>query len=554
MSTPSISTSIRNSLEKLAISDKAGGIKAKFSVDLDRVDRFSFDFGQFYIDLSKTHISQELLSIYLKFANEIDFVAKRESLLAGERINNSEDRSVLHTLLRDIGNQGISMSDDDVLAQAKTSKAQFVDQYHQIQQQLSKRDHAIKDIIHVGIGGSSLGTQLVFEALKDLNSSIKVHFIGNIDAHQLVDALSQCELANTLVIGVSKTFTTAETLQNLDSIADWFKAGGVNNPLAHFYAVTAAPSKAHDYGIPSNNIVSFPTWVGGRYSVWSSVSLSAALVIGIEKFEEFLSGAASLDKHFYTQSPESNGCFLAAMLDHYYVNFLGVKSRAIFAYDFRLRSLVDYLQQLETESNGKDRQRDGDPVDQQTSPVVWGGVGTDVQHSVFQMLHQGTSLIPSEFILVRDPDHDLVEHHKELLANGLAQTAALLEGQDKAQIDSIHAQDDLTDLAKRAKIFSGDRPSTTILLDRLTPKALGALLAFYEHRTFCFGMFANINSYDQMGVELGKRLATQVKPLLDPVKPLLDPVKPLLDNGQTQKSAESFDPSTLSLLSKVGSR
>ncbi len=546
MSTPSISTSIRNSLEELAISDKASGIKAKFSVDLDRVDRFSFDFGQFYMDLSKTHISQELLSIYLKFANEIDFVAKRESLLAGERINNSEDRSVLHTLLRDISNQGISMSDDDVLAQAKASKAQFVDQYHQIQQQLSKREHAIKDIIHVGIGGSSLGTQLVFEALKDLNSSIKVHFIGNIDAHQLVDVLSQCELANTLVIGVSKTFTTAETLQNLDSIADWFKAGGVNNPLAHFYAVTAAPSKAHDYGIPSNNIVSFPTWVGGRYSVWSSVSLSAALVIGIEKFEEFLSGAAALDKHFYTQSPETNGCFLAAMLDHYYVNFLCVKSRAIFAYDFRLRSLVDYLQQLETESNGKDRQRNGDPVDQQTSPVVWGGVGTDVQHSVFQMLHQGTSLIPSEFILVRDPDHDLVEHHKELLANGLAQTAALLEGQDKAQIDSIHAQDGLTDLAKRAKIFSGDRPSTTILLDRLTPKALGALLAFYEHRTFCFGVFANINSYDQMGVELGKRLATQVKPLLDPVKPIQD-------SEQTQKSAEGFDPSTLSLLSKVGS-
>jgi len=546
MSIPSISTSIRNSLEELAISDKAGGIKAKFSVDLDRVDRFSFDFGQFYMDLSKTHISQELLSIYLKFANEIDFVAKREALLAGERINNSEDRSVLHTLLRDISNQGISMSDDDVLAQAKASKAQFVDQYHQIQQQLSKREHAIKDIIHVGIGGSSLGTQLVFEALKDLNSSIKVHFIGNIDAHQLVDVLSQCELANTLVIGVSKTFTTAETLQNLDSIADWFKAGGVNNPLAHFYAVTAAPSKAHDYGIPSNNIVSFPTWVGGRYSVWSSVSLSAALVIGIEKFEEFLSGAAALDKHFYTQSPETNGCFLAAMLDHYYVNFLCVKSRAIFAYDFRLRSLVDYLQQLETESNGKDRQRNGDPVDQQTSPVVWGGVGTDVQHSVFQMLHQGTSLIPSEFILVRDPDHDLVEHHKELLANGLAQTAALLEGQDKAQIDSIHAQDGLTDLAKRAKIFSGDRPSTTILLDRLTPKALGALLAFYEHRTFCFGVFANINSYDQMGVELGKRLATQVKPLLDPVKPIQD-------SEQTQKSAEGFDPSTLSLLSKVGS-
>ncbi|MBL4673584.1 MAG: glucose-6-phosphate isomerase [Arenicella sp.] len=537
MSTPSISTAIRNSLEILAISDKSTGIKAKFGDDLNRVDRYSLDFGQFYMDMSKTHISQELISIYMEFADEIDFVGKREALLAGERVNNSENRSVLHTLLRDTENQGISMSDDDVLAQAKASKAQFVDQYHQIQGQLSKREHSIKDIIHVGIGGSSLGTQLVFEALKDLNSSIKVHFIGNIDAHQLVDVLSQCELASTLVIGVSKTFTTAETLQNLDSIASWFKTGGVSNPLAHFFGVTAAPSKAHDYGIPANNVVSFPNWVGGRYSVWSSVSLSAALVIGIEKFEEFLSGAAALDKHFYTQNLESNGCFLAAMLDHYYVNFLDVKSRAIFAYDYRLRSLVDYLQQLETESNGKDRQRDGGPVDQQTSPVVWGGVGTDVQHSVFQMLHQGTSLIPSEFILVRDPDHKLIDHHQELLANGLAQTAALLEGQDKAQIDNIHAQDGLTDLAKKAKIFTGERPSTTILLDRLTPKTLGALLAFYEHRTFCFGVFANINSYDQMGVELGKRLATQVKPLLE--------------SGQAQKSAEVFDPSTLSLLNKV---
>lgn len=537
MSTPSISSAIRNSLETLAISDKATGIKAKFSSDSGRVERFNLNFGQFYMDMSKTHISQELLSIYLKFAEDIDFVGKREAFLAGERINNSEDRSVLHTLLRDIGNQGISMSDDAVLLQAKESKAQFVDQYHQIQDQLSNREHAIKDIIHVGIGGSSLGTQLVFEALRDLNSSIKVHFIGNIDAHQLVDVLSQCELAKTLVIGVSKTFTTAETLQNLDSIAKWFKAGGVSNPLTHFYGVTAAPSKANDYGIPANNIVTFPTWVGGRYSVWSSVSLSAALVIGIEKFEEFLSGAAELDKHFYTEPLESNGCFLAAMLDHYYTNFLGVKSRAIFAYDFRLRSLVDYLQQLETESNGKDRQRDGDPVDQQTSPVVWGGVGTDVQHSVFQMLHQGTSLIPSEFILVRLPDHDLLDHHKELLANGLAQPAALLEGQDKVQIDNIHAQDELSNIAKKAKLFTGDRPSTTILLDKLTPKALGALLAFYEHRTFCFGVFANINSYDQMGVELGKRLAIQVKPLLD--------------ESQPQKNAEGLDPSTFSLLRRL---
>ena len=306
--------------------------------------------------------------------------------------------------------------------------------------------------------------------------------------------------------------------------------------------MTAAPTEAQSYGVPSGNIVSFPNWVGGRYSVWSSVSLSAALVLGIDKFEQFLQGGADIDRHFYQQDPASNVCFIAAMLDHYYVNFLGIGSRAIFPYDYRLRSLVDYLQQLETESNGKDRQRDGSSVDQKTSPVIWGGVGTDVQHSVFQMLHQGTSIIPSEFILIKAADHNLDEHHQELLANGLAQAAALLSGQDIDTVNRVHADDGLTELAKQSKVFSGDRPSTSILVDSLTPKALGALLAFYEHRTFCFGVFANINSFDQMGVELGKRLANQVKQLLNDAQQ---------ENSQPEKNVDGFDPSTLNLLSRI---
>ena len=535
--TVSLSASIRQSLEALALTDQNTGIKEKFRLDDQRVTRFSMNFDQFHIDVSKTHISDELVSIYTAFSAEIDFSDKRALFLGGAKINNSEDRAVLHTLLRDPLNQGIDLIDQRALEQAAQSKAEFISQYHQIKGKLDQRETPIKDIIHVGIGGSSLGTQLVFEALKGFDYSINIHFIGNIDAHQLVDILSQCSGASTLVIGVSKTFTTSETLKNLTSIARWFESQGVAKPLEYFYAVTATPAQAQAYGISPSNIVSFPTWVGGRYSVWSSVSLSAALVIGLEKFEEFLLGAADMDKHFNTAPLGSNICFLSAMLDHYYTNFFEVKSRAIFAYDYRLRSLVDYLQQLETESNGKDRQRDGSPVDQQTSPVVWGGVGTDVQHSVFQMLHQGTSLIPSEFIMTRTPDHDLTDHHQELLANGLAQTAALLAGQDLETINRVHADDGLSEAAKKAKIFSGDRPSTTILLERLTPNALGALLSFYEHRTFCFGVFANINSYDQMGVELGKRLATQVKPMLSG-----EPI---------QKSAEGFDPSTLNLLTKV---
>ena len=540
---PSISQKINLSLANLAQNDLDHGIRSKFKDSISRATDFSFEHDGLYFDFSKTHISNELIEIYQQFANDINFVDQRKKFLSGERINNSEDRSVLHALLRDDTNQGIAMSEPLALQQAADSKKQFEEQYQQIKGQLDKRSVPIKDIIHVGIGGSSLGTQLVFEALKEVGSSITVHFIGNIDAHQLTDVFSKCSVDSTLVIGVSKTFTTAETLQNLDSIADWFKINGVTNPLEHFYGVTANPEKAVEYGILKDNAVSFPNWVGGRYSVWSSVSLSASLVIGWEKFEEFLAGAATIDQHFYTQELATNICFIAAMMDHYYVNYLDVSSKAIFAYDYRLRSLVDYLQQLETESNGKDRQRNGEPADQKTSPVVWGGVGTDVQHSVFQMLHQGTALIPSEFILVKTPDHNLLDHHQELLANGLAQTAALLAGQDYQTVGQIHQTEDLSELTMKAKIFSGNRPSSTVLLDRLTARNLGALLAFYEHRTYCFGVFTNINSYDQMGVELGKRLATQVKPLLD--------VRELDDNQQAQKSADDFDQSTLNLLSRV---
>ena len=244
-----------------------------------------------------------------------------------------------------------------------------------------------------------------------------------------------------------------------------------------------------------------------------------------------------MDQHFYQAPLASNVCFLAASLDHFYANYMNISSKAIFAYDYRLRSLVDYLQQLETESNGKDRHRDGSPATCKTSMVIWGGIGTEVQHSVFQMLHQGTSLIPAEFILVTRPDHNYADHHNELLANGIAQSAALLEGQDKETVERLHAADELSELTMNAKVFSGDRPSTTILLNQLTPASLGSLLAFYEHRVFFGGLLSDINSFDQMGVELGKRLANEVGPLIENAK----------------ISNTSFDPSTESLLKKITS-
>ncbi|GHA12395.1 glucose-6-phosphate isomerase [Arenicella chitinivorans] len=541
MPSTSIAPAIKNALSEHAKQDLVHGIKHKFDSDQERVVHTSFDIANIHFDFSKTHIDDALLNTYTDYAAQIDFKAKRHALFAGERVNVTEDRSVLHTLLRDPRNQGIAMALPETLSQAQSARDALIKQYHDIQADLARRSTPIRNIIHVGIGGSALGPQLIYEALSGVNPKVKIHFISNIDAHQLVDALDVCDADSTLVIGVSKTFTTAETLQNIDSVADWFRAQGVDEPLTHFYAVTAFPENAVNYGIPNTNIVSFPEWVGGRYSVWSSVSLSAALVFGIEDFEQFLAGAAEMDRHFYHAEPAENVCFIAAALDHYYANFMQATSRAIFAYDHRLRSLVDYLQQLETESNGKDRQLDGSPVDQETSAVIWGGVGTDVQHSVFQMLHQGTALIPSEFILVAKADHDLNAHHQELLANGVAQTAALLAGQDIAKVNELHAEEHLTELTKQAKIFSGERPSTTMLLSQLTPATLGSLLAFYEHRTFSGGVLVNINSYDQMGVELGKRLAKQVNPMLDAMTP----------DSEVQKNAEGFDASTLDLIARI---
>ncbi|NNC99446.1 MAG: glucose-6-phosphate isomerase [Gammaproteobacteria bacterium] len=513
-SEPSISSNLRQALTEKAHVDQQTGIRSLFSKQPERAEEFSFAIEDIHFDFSKTHITHDLVSMYQSFAAEIGFDGWRHDLFSGVHINATEDRAVLHTLLRDPKNQGIATQDPDFLDQAESAKRQFAEQYQTIQQQLASRETPVTDIIHVGIGGSALGTQLLFESLKELADTTRIHFIGNIDAHQLVAVLQQCDVSSTLVIGVSKTFSTAETLKNINSIGEWYRSNGVDNYLQSVYAVTANPANAASFGVPDSNTVTFPEWVGGRYSVWSSVSLSAALVLGFDKFEAFLDGAAAIDKHFYQSKPAENICFIAAMMDHYYSNFFESGSRAIFAYDYRLRSLVDYLQQLETESNGKDRQRDGSAADQNTSPVVWGGVGTDVQHSVFQLLHQGTAMIPAEFLLVVEPDHAMLDHHTELLANGLAQSAALLSGQDLDTVNSLHGDEGITDLAAKAKIFSGNRPSTTLLLKKLSPRLLGSLLAFYEHRTFCNGVFTNINSFDQMGVELGKRLARDLQPRL----------------------------------------
>lgn len=535
MTSPYFSEHDIQDLLSLAKIDLKKGIKIKFEENKQRAEQYSSTVEDIYFDFSKTHISQSLMNHYIDSSKKRLLKKAQTDFLSGKKINNTEQRAVLHTLLRDSDNQGIDMVDPALTNQAQVAKNEFEQKLNEIERSLQSRDRPIENIIHVGIGGSSLGTQLLFESLKKTGEHRKIHFLGNIDAHQIDDILAVCDVNTTMVIGVSKTFTTAETLQNLDTITAWFKSNGVQHPLSNFYGVTANPSAAKSYGLNENNVVSFPEWVGGRYSVWSSVSLSAALILGKDRFNAFLDGAALMDTHFYSADFEKNICFQAAVLDHYYANFMNVGSKAIFAYDYRFRSLVDYLQQLETESNGKDRHKDGKKVDGKTSMVVWGGVGTDVQHSVFQMLHQGTSMIPSEFILVKNADHEHSNHHNELLANGIAQTAALLEGQSLEKVNEIHASTGLSKDTLNAKVFKGDKPSTTILLERMTPKALGALLAFYEHRVFFGGVLSDINSFDQMGVELGKRLANEIRPLID----------------KEQSTETGFDQSTELLLRKL---
>lgn len=529
--------SIERRLRTLAENDQQEGIRHKFASNSNRALEFSHELSGVYYDFSKTHISEDLLTTYADLAKEIGFKERRLAMFRGDRINSSEGRSVLHALLRSSSDNGIAMNNSKIVAQASQAKDDLDESYIRVLERLESRDVPVRSIIHVGIGGSALGPRLIYQALKGLDEHIDIHFVSNIDGHELSAVLADCEVTSTIVIGVSKTFTTAETLQNIRSIGVWYKEQGINNYLDSVVGITASPENAKCFGISDENIVVFPNWVGGRYSVWSSVSLSVALVLGIDMFKEFLRGAAAMDQYFINTEPKENISFIAAALDHYYVNYFNAQSRAVFAYDYRLRSVVDYLQQLETESNGKDRDINGLPVCRKTSPVVWGGVGTDVQHSVFQLLHQGTIVIPSEFILTSTADHQLDEHHAELLANGIAQTAALLQGQSLDDVKNMHQDGKLNEIVAQAKVFSGNRPSTTIMLDRLNPRALGALLAFYEHRTFCFGVLCNINSFDQMGVELGKRLATQVRPNLDA--------------SNNNQAMFEFDSSTRALISRV---
>ena len=374
----------------------------------------------------------------------------------------------------------------------------------------------VSSILHIGIGGSVLGPALLVDALGRSGTRVTVSFLSNIDPQAFEQAVETLDPATTLVVVASKTFTTAETLANMAAATAWLREGGVDDPHGRLIAVTAAPEAALDAGIDETRILLVSEAVGGRYSLWSEVSVSAALALGWSSLEEFLEGGAEMDRHFRYTETAANMPLLAAFADLLYAQRLGYQTRAVFPYDERLRLLVPYLQQLEMESNGKSVTSDGKPVGRPTSPVLWGGVGTDAQHAVFQLLHQGTAIVPVEFVAVAEQPGSLADHHRQLLLNAFAQGAALMRGQPS---DDPHRN------------YPGNRPSSTILLDRLDARSLGALIAFYEHRTFANAVLLGVNPFDQFGVELGKKL-----------------VRELAEDADE----ETLDPSTRALIERAG--
>ena len=454
-----------------------------FAGDPGRLAALSADVSGIHFDWSKTHLTAEAISAFSAIAESMGLAGKRDALFAGEAVNVTEGRAAEHSAERGEGAP-------ESVARARHFHARMRALIDAIE---AEALGPVRHILHIGIGGSALGPDLLVDALGRDMDRYEVAIVSNVDGVALEDAMDRFDPAATLVAIASKTFTTTETMLNADSAMAWLAEHGVDDPYGRVIALTAAPDKAVEWGVDETRVLPFSESVGGRYSLWSSISFPAALALGWDAFEELLEGAAEMDRHFRFTPLDRNAPVLAAFADLYYTQARGCETRGVFAYDQRLRLLPSYLQQLEMESNGKRVTAEGEPVDYPTAPITWGGVGTDAQHAVFQLLHQGTHLVPLELIAVIEAGDGLnEEHHRQLLLNAFAQGAALMAGR---------ANDD------EARAYPGDRPSATLLLDRLDPRTLGALLAFYEARTFVNAVLLGINPFDQFGVELGKEMA-----------------------------------------------
>ena len=494
------------SLSALAASN-SGDIQQLFN-DADRAKKFSFQNEDFLFDFSKNNVSEAVLEELLNLAKECGLAEGINAQFQGRLINETEQRAVLHTALRSTESEterGKLVSQE--LAKIKAFTGQLQGGQH-----TGFTGKRVTDIVNIGIGGSDLGPKMVSNALRDHWTEITPHFISNVDAAQLTEILASLNVETTLFIIASKTFTTQETMANAETAKQWFlQQGGTREQIKqHFVAVSTNTDAVKAFGINEKNMFVFWDWVGGRYSLWSAIGLSIACAVGYDQFEELLRGAHAMDRHFRGAAFDKNIPVISALIGIWYNSFLKYSSVAILPYDHRLRFLPSYLQQADMESNGKYVSRTGEPISYQTGPIIWGEPGTNGQHAFYQLIHQGTKIIPCEFIAFAQAGHSHEDHHQKLLANFFAQPEALLMGKTKEQVTEelkAHPNPSLVPF----KIFPGNRPSTSILVKELTPYNLGKLIAYYEHKIFVQGLIWNIFSYDQWGVELGKQLA---KPIL----------------------------------------
>lgn len=494
-----------------------------FAKDGDRFSKFSATFGdQMLVDYSKNRITEETLAKLQDLAKECDLAGAIKSMFSGEKINRTENRAVLHVALRNRSNTPILVDGKDVMPEvnAVLEKMKTFSEAIISGEWKGYTGKAITDVVNIGIGGSDLGPYMVTEALRPYKNHLNMHFVSNVDGTHIAEVLKKVNPETTLFLVASKTFTTQETMTNAHSARDWFlKAAGDEKHVAkHFAALSTNAKAVGEFGIDTANMFEFWDWVGGRYSLWSAIGLSIVLSIGFDNFVELLSGAHAMDKHFSTTPAEKNLPVLLALIGIWYNNFFGAETEAILPYDQYMHRFAAYFQQGNMESNGKYVDRNGNVVDYQTGPIIWGEPGTNGQHAFYQLIHQGTKMVPCDFIAPAITHNPLSDHHQKLLSNFFAQTEALAFGKSREVVEQEYRDQGkdpaALDYVVPFKVFEGNRPTNSILLREITPFSLGALIALYEHKIFTQGVILNIFTFDQWGVELGKQLANRILPEL----------------------------------------
>jgi glucose-6-phosphate isomerase len=496
---------------------ESNSIKELFQNDASRAEKFHLKWNDFLVDYSKNNITSETLDLLLQLTEEVQLKKAIEQCFNGELINQTENRAVLHAALRAPKSASYIVDGKNVMDEVyavKDSIAKFTKEITSGERK-GYTGKAFTDVVNIGIGGSDLGPVMVVEALQYYKNHLNVHFVSNVDGDHVNEIIKKVNPETTLFVIVSKTFTTQETLTNSETIRSWFLKSAKQEDVAkHFVAVSTNIQKVTEFGIDASNIFPMWDWVGGRFSLWSAVGLSISLAVGFDNFDKLLKGANQMDEHFKIESFDKNIPVILALLSIWYNNFFGAESEALIPYTQYLQKLAPYLQQGIMESNGKSIGRDGKPVNYQTGTIIWGEPGTNSQHAFFQLIHQGTKLIPTDFIGFVSPLYGDQDHHNKLMSNFFAQTEALLNGKTPEKVQEEFDKQGI-EKAKAAylkpfKVFTGNKPTNTILIDKLTPESLGSLVAMYEHKIFVQGIIWNVFSYDQWGVELGKQLANSI--------------------------------------------